>query len=233
MARRLGSRLRIPILYYHEIGPERSRHVVHPDDFAAHVQWLVDAGFEALSLDAVAEIYGGLRPVPRRPVAITFDDGRRGVLRHAAPLLARHGLAATCYVVTDWLDGRGIPDPERYSAFLAWSDLEDLIAAGVEVGSHTASHRNLKKLPPLEVEREVAGSRKRLEDRLARPVLHFSFPKGRCTRVALGAVRRAGYRTAAATGERWNGRLARLHRLARLRVDGLSARGGLAGLLGK
>ena len=39
-------------------------------------------------------------------------------------------------------------------------------------------------------------------------------------KAAAKALRRAGYRTAVATGQRWNGRFARLHRLGRLRVDG-------------
>ena len=29
--------LRLPILYYHEIGPDRSKHVVGPEDFAAQL----------------------------------------------------------------------------------------------------------------------------------------------------------------------------------------------------
>jgi len=84
-------------------------------------------------------------------VLITFDDGRAGVLRHAAPVLARHRLPATAHVVTDWVEGRNIPDHDRYSEFLGWSELHELRGAGIEIGSHTISHRNLKRLNAEEV----------------------------------------------------------------------------------
>ncbi|MEN8181394.1 MAG: polysaccharide deacetylase family protein [Myxococcota bacterium] len=232
VASRLIGRPRIPILYYHEIGTERGRHVVHPDDFAAQVQWLVEDGFEILTMDAVAELYEGRRKPPRRPLALTFDDGRRGVLEHALPVLVHHRIPATCYVVTDWLEGRSIPEHERYSGFLEWGALDELLGGGMAVGSHTLSHRNLKKIPAHEVWREVADSRRLLEDRLARPVPHFSFPSGRSPREVVRAVRRAGYRTAVATGQRSNGPFARIHRLRRLRVDGSGGPGELQRLLG-
>jgi peptidoglycan/xylan/chitin deacetylase (PgdA/CDA1 family) len=219
----LGPRIRLPILYYHEIGPERSKHVVHPDDFEAQMCWLRDTGHQFLGLDDVVELYAGRRPVPERPVVVTFDDGRAGVLRHAAPVLAREGLRAMLYVVTDWLDGQRIPDHEHYSEFLGWGDLAAVQQAGIEIGSHTGSHRNLKRLPPQEVEHEIRESRRILEDRLGCPVRHFSFPKGRATRLAERCSRQTDYHTAVATGQRWNRRRAHLHHLHRLRVDGLES----------
>ena len=216
----LGPRIRLPILYYHEIGLERSKHVVHPADFEAQMLWLRDTGHEFLGLDDVAELYAGGRKPPERSVVVTFDDGRAGVLRHAAPVLAREGLRAMLYVVTDWLEGRCIPDHEHYSEFLGWGDLAEVQQAGIEIGSHTVSHRNLKKLPPEEAEHEIRESRRILEDRLGSPVRHFSFPKGRATALAERCARETDYRTAVATGQRWNRRRAKLHHLHRLRVDG-------------
>lgn len=213
-------RPRIPILYYHEVGAERSKHVVTPADFEAQLDLLSGEGFEPLSLDDLAAIYTRARRAPARGVVLTFDDGRAGVRDHAAPALARRGWPAALYLVTGWLDGGTIPEIERYSGFVGWRDLPELAAAGFTLGSHTVSHRALKRLPPEEIEAEVAGSRRRLEDALGRAVDHFSFPYGRRSREAARAVRDAGYRTAVVTGERTNGDLARLHRLFRLRVDG-------------
>jgi len=228
---RLRTPLRLPILYYHEIGPERGKHVVHPDDFAAQMDWLAGEGYGVIGLDALVAAYAGRRALPVRPVLVTFDDGRSGVLRHALPALARHGFPSTLYAVTDWLDGAAVPEVERYSGFLGWKDLASLRAGGMTIGSHTRSHRTLKKLPPHEVEREIVDSKRRLEDALGEPVHHFSYPKGRSTPHARRVARRAGYHTAVSTGERWNGRFARLHELGRLRVDGRESLGDFAARL--
>jgi peptidoglycan/xylan/chitin deacetylase (PgdA/CDA1 family) len=213
---------RVPILYYHEIGDTRARHIVHRDDFAAQIHWLIDAGFDVLSLDALLDVYAGRRSAPSRPVLVTFDDGRAGVLRHAAPLLERLRVPATVYVVTRWLEGREIPDGERYSGFVSTPDLPLLREAGIEIGSHTHTHRTLKRLDDDAIAEEVGGSRRWLEDTLGAPVAHFSFPKGRSSRAADRAVRRAGYRSAVRTGERWNGRWPNALCLWRCRVDGLA-----------
>jgi peptidoglycan/xylan/chitin deacetylase (PgdA/CDA1 family) len=66
----------------------------------------------------VAFLCRHLRPVPLaellsrhangdddpRAVAVTFDDGYRGVLTHAAPILAEAGIAAALFVVTETLE---------------------------------------------------------------------------------------------------------------------------------
>ena len=216
-------RIRLPILYYHEIGLARSKYVVHPAEFEAQLDWLLASGFEALSMDAVVAVYAGTRPAPARGVVLSFDDGRKGVRDFAAPALARRRLPAILYLVTDWLDGAPVLESERYSGLVGWADLEALRQAGFTLGSHTVSHQNLKRIGAAEVEREVRHSRLRLEQKLGCAVEHFSYPYGRRTRAVEHAVREAGYRTAVVTGERCNGRFARLHRLFRLRVDGREA----------
>lgn len=213
-------RPRVPILYYHEIGTATQKHVVHPRAFAEQIDWLLEAGFSPLSLDALVEVYAGRRPAPARPVLLSFDDGRGGVLEHAAPELARRSVPAALYLVTDWLDGGAVPEGERYSDFVSWKDLPALRRAGFTLGSHGLRHHNLKRIPPAEAAREIADSKRRLEDALGTPVVHWSYPYGRRTRALARMVRRSGYRTAVVTGEAVNGPFAHLLHLRRLRVDG-------------
>ena len=141
--------LRLPILYYHDIGPKQHKHIVHPDAFAAQLDWLRETEHQFLTLDDVLDIYTGCSDAPRRPVALTFDDGRSGVLHYAAPYLADAGLPSTHYVVTDWLDGHNIPENERFSEFIGWSELAELRASGMGIGSHAVTHRTRCHQPGL------------------------------------------------------------------------------------
>ena len=72
--------------------------------------------------------------MPAEPVMITFDDGYRDVLWHAAPVLHRLHMPATEYVITGRVSNG---DP----SFLTWPQLGRLEKLGVTIGSHTVTHR--------------------------------------------------------------------------------------------
>jgi peptidoglycan/xylan/chitin deacetylase (PgdA/CDA1 family) len=67
---------------------------------------------------------------PLNALAITFDDGYRSNLTHAAPILARHGLPATIFLATSYI---GTPQ-------VLWFDrlalaLKNTLRTGVDVGN--------------------------------------------------------------------------------------------------
>jgi peptidoglycan/xylan/chitin deacetylase (PgdA/CDA1 family) len=89
-----------PILTYHRVNDEGDpffpalptpvfeRHMAH---VARH--------YRVLTVEALVERMRR-SDVPRNALAITFDDGYRDNLTHAAPILARHGLPATVFLAT-------------------------------------------------------------------------------------------------------------------------------------
>ena len=79
---------------------------------------------------------------------------------------------------------------------LTWDEIVALHAAGMTIGSHTASHAHLVGLEPERLAMELAGSRRALEQRLGAPVEHFAYPDGQFDRATVTAVERAGYRFA-------------------------------------
>ena len=89
---------------------------------------------------------------PRRAIMITFDDGYADLVTHAFPVLARFGMSATVFVVTERLGGQdNWNDPlgsgDRF-ALLSEADLVRWQSQGMEFGSHGRSHRDLVALDP-------------------------------------------------------------------------------------
>jgi peptidoglycan/xylan/chitin deacetylase (PgdA/CDA1 family) len=91
---------------------------------------------------------------------------------------------------------------------MTWAHVKDLRAAGMDIQSHTVTHRVLQTLAPAELDRELRASREVLEDVLGEPVRALSYPVGRGIRdnpAIVHAVRGAGYELgfSNATGVSW------------------------------
>lgn len=122
---------RLLILMYHDLvsatgdsAPgKRSYSKLTGDEFDAHLGAIRECCRVVSVEEAVAEIRrgGGLK---ENSIALTFDDGYASVYDLAFPLLKRHGLTATVYLLTDWING---------NMTLWWEELGDLII-GFEVG---------------------------------------------------------------------------------------------------
>lgn len=196
MAARKIPRLRVPVLMYHALTPRTGSHPcsLAVARFRGQLALLRALGYSSVSPEAVAEAGRGGRRLPARAVAITFDDGYVDTLTVARPLLWELGFTATCYFVAGALGGVSYwTDP---APLMDWDGVRAWHAAGMRVGSHSLTHRDLTTLTDAEVRDEVIGSKRRLEERLGSPVRSFAYPFNRLDRRAVQAVREAGYDTA-------------------------------------
>jgi peptidoglycan/xylan/chitin deacetylase (PgdA/CDA1 family) len=107
---------------------------------------------------------------PRQPaIVLTFDDGHVSNYENALPILVDCGLTAT-FFVTAGLIGTGNT--------MNWSQIRALHSAGMEIGSHTVTHRPPALLSDAELRDELLESRRILEDGLGTDVLSISSPTG-------------------------------------------------------
>jgi len=92
--------------------------------------------------------------------------------------------------------------PTEYEP-MRWDEVREAASAGVEFGAHTRSHPILSMLSgERELEDEIAGSKRRIEEQLGRRVDHFCYPNGSLSDfndTAVETARAAGFRTAVTT----------------------------------
>lgn len=209
----------IPILTFHRICdvPRRDdplRLCTHPGRLERLLRYLKDHGYSFVSLKTALEILR-LGRGRERCVCLTFDDGYRDFYENAFPLLQRYDAPATVFLVADYVDDTNHWD-DRYGLppvpLLGRREIRDLQSEGVEFGSHGRTHRRLTSLSAREQEEEIAGSKRRLETMLQRPVRFFAYPHLAQDAQVRRIVREAGY-LAACGGEQAGHQQFLLHRV--------------------
>jgi peptidoglycan/xylan/chitin deacetylase (PgdA/CDA1 family) len=216
----------VPILMYHVIAPPIAGApfpalYVPKAEFAAQMRWLSRNGYRAVPLARVYRYWRDGRPLPPRPIVLSFDDGYRSDYLNALPVLrSLHWPGVLNLEVRN----------ERVSWGLSPARVRTLISAGWELDSHTINHPDLTTLGPAELRREVAESRHLLRSRFHVPVDFFCYPSGRYNDAVVAAVQAAGY--LGATSTRYGlGRPNDIWTLARVRVNGGEGASGLAAKL--
>jgi peptidoglycan/xylan/chitin deacetylase (PgdA/CDA1 family) len=203
------ARLTAPILMFHHVDdlPAGGPAPLYPNsylgraEFAALLDLLAAGGHRTLTLAEAAKRAAAGERLPRRSVVLTFDDGCRCFLDGALPELSARGMTGTLFAVTGELGGTNrwdTADGEREERLLDAEGLRAVAAAGIEIGSHGAHHRDLTALSAAELDAEISGSRAGLAVALGRPVETFCYPYGRFDDGARAAVRAAGYLAAVA-----------------------------------
>ena len=194
---------RVPILMYHAVaadpnGATRALSVT-PEAFAAQMDVIADRGLTPLTTADLAARWRAGRPLPGRPVLITFDDGYEGVYRHALPALAKHGFPATLFVSTGWI--RGTYDTGGgLDTMLDWPQVRRLADAGVEIGGHSHTHPQLDQLDDPALRAELVRCRDIVAGELGTPPASFAYPYGYSSRRVRTAVRANGFAQALAVG---------------------------------
>jgi peptidoglycan/xylan/chitin deacetylase (PgdA/CDA1 family) len=186
---------RVPmILMYHgvaDVAEDPYYLCVTPKRFAEQMTWLKRHGLRGVGIGTLVEAVQAGRA--HGLVGITFDDGYVNVLEAALPELLRQGFTASMFIISGRLGGLNEWDEGPRWPLMSASQVGELAAAGMEIGSHGATHQRLAGLNPSQLDAEVSGSKASLGELLGVPVQGFAYPYGSMDAAARDAVREAGY----------------------------------------
>jgi peptidoglycan/xylan/chitin deacetylase (PgdA/CDA1 family) len=187
--------VRVPILVYHSVRPHKGKesayqelYDVAPELLRRQLAYLKENGYAAISFGTLADYFDNGAPLPEKPVILSFDDGWKNQYEYAFPLLKEFETTATFFIFTNAVN-RG--------NHLTWGELREMRDAGISIEAHTKTHPYLIKITdPEELKREIAGSKKILEEELGAEVTSMAYPFGQYDDASIEEARAAGFRTA-------------------------------------
>lgn len=207
----------VPILMYHHIqdlasdaSELRLTWTVAPQNFDAQMAFIAQRGFHTITM---AQLVGQLKdnkPLPAKPIIISFDDGWEEQYAVAFPILKKNNLIGTFFVYTR---------PINHAQYMTWAQLQEMSAAGMDIQPHTLTHPHLRALPPDEALKEIADSKSILETRLGKPMIAFAYPFGEYNAAIIEMLKRAGFEAAVTLDPGYRQRADELFTLHRIRVS--------------
>jgi peptidoglycan/xylan/chitin deacetylase (PgdA/CDA1 family) len=202
----------VPILMYHSLAVHPLNTLqIPPDSFAAQMQYLHSAGYNTITFEDLEDWQAG-KPIPVKPVLITFDDGYEDNYIFAYPVLQQYGFKATIFLISEHV---GTP------RHLTWGEIAQMRASGlIEFGAHTETHQDLTTLTSDQQTEEISGSKQAIEGHLGSPVIAFDYPSGRYNDAVVEKTAQAGYEFAVTTDPGYASLDQGLLTLHRVRIDG-------------
>ncbi|MDD3223745.1 MAG: polysaccharide deacetylase family protein [Clostridium sp.] len=206
----------VPVLMYHSVnnlGAENNAAVVPVDLFKKQMQYLKDNGYTTLSLDELYNFINNNKPVPKKSVVLTFDDGYEDSYTNVYPVLKAMKFRATVFVITALTDKPG--------PYITSKQIKEMDENGMNIESHTVNHDKLGTIPKDKQYETLVQSKQALEKILKRKVKYIAYPFGSYNQYTADEVKKAGYLMAFTTNAGWAGKSTDILMLNRVFVNPL------------
>ena len=122
----------------------------------------------------------------KKSFAITFDDGRKGIIKYAYPILKKYNIPFTVFLTFNFIDKDG---------YLSEQDIRTLLKEPLcSFGSHTLSHPMLRY--DTHSYKEIVDSKNELDKLISGKIEWFAYPYGRvqvCSYKNIKQAQKAGY----------------------------------------
>ena len=184
-------RKEVPILCYHQIRdwrPTDSKrakdYIVPVDSFRKQVKMLADSGYHTVLPDELYTWLAGGKPLPSKPVMLSFDDTDLDQYEIAMPEMKKYGFKGVFFIMTVSL---GKPHYMSREQVRALSDM------GHVIGSHTWDHHNFKKYQGRDWVVQIDKPTQQLETITGKSIRYFAYPFGLWNREGIPELKKRGF----------------------------------------
>lgn len=190
---------RVPILMYHRIADvPGDRNALPPEKFREQMQYLSRSGYSAITMSMLYDYYQHGKPLPPKPILLTFDDAYQDNFSTALPILCSYNMRGVVFPIANWIgrENKWENFNKALTRTMDWTELAAWRNSGMEIASHTVNHPFLTNCSPLELNEELQQSKRRLESKLGEPIDFICYPYGCFNEETIAAVKQCAYKGA-------------------------------------
>ncbi|MBN2093625.1 polysaccharide deacetylase family protein [candidate division KSB1 bacterium] len=189
----------VPILVYHKIDPRLEWGItrVSPTQFERHIEFLARSGYQTISFyDLFQKDFTNPN---QKKIILTFDDAYQSIYQFAFPILNKYKFSASLFIISDFVGRHNRWDINlgwRKFKHLEWKEINSLVQAGWELGSHSSTHPDLRRCSEDRLCQELAHSKHEIQKETGQEPLIFSYPFGRYNVRIIQCTKDVGYQGA-------------------------------------
>ena len=183
--------LEIPIFLYHHIVENKSEieydyMQTTKDTFEKQIIGLKNSGYHFISYDDLIQYKEGKKSLYKKSAVITFDDGAEDIYKIAYPILKKHNIPFTMFVITDYVG---------LETYITWEEAREIQNSGLGlIASHSQKHEDFSKLSVEQAIENVNNSYRTLEENLGEQKTKiFTYPYGSYGEGQIEALEKEGY----------------------------------------
>lgn len=180
----------VPVLCYHSIKMESERddvYTVSETEFATQVKMLSDSGYHTVLPDQLYQYFTAGKPLPPKPIMLSFDDTRIEHFTVAAPEMGKYGFKGAFFIMNICIGKPGYMTAEQIKA---------LSDNGHVIGCHTWDHHSVRVLHGKEWNVQIDQPKSKLEQITGKPAPYFAYPYGLWNDSAIYELKKRGIKAA-------------------------------------
>lgn len=159
------------VLYYHSILDEQKNKFIRQLNYLSNKYCFVSLN----SLNTITS--------KKNLISITFDDGLSSILKNALPELIKRKIPTTIFIPAAKIGSYPKWEQKRQEIYyndriLNQGEIKELSDKGIQIGSHTLHHTDLRNVTSEVARDEFNLSKSYLEEITGKEVVSFSFPYG-------------------------------------------------------
>jgi peptidoglycan/xylan/chitin deacetylase (PgdA/CDA1 family) len=168
----------LPILLYHNVSPHHNDALtISEDRLDRQLAYIMSTGYTPVSFQDLKDFVDGQRPLPAKPVLVTFDDGYLSTYELAYPLLVKHQVKATFFLPVAFIGGVNGWDAGS-EPIMSYDTIRQIAGALIEFGLHSYRHENYKSYSAAQVEADLSQCIRVLEENGCPFTPVFAYPYG-------------------------------------------------------